>query len=72
MRRRLPLARIYTLKEHEYHICILVKLHFSVTAMSILLHREPSSITMARKRLCKKFFKTEENASKFDRFIESL
>ncbi len=69
---KITLARIYTLKEHEYHICILVKLHFSVTAMSILLHREPSSITMARKRLCKKFFKTEENASKFDRFIESL
>lgn len=69
---KITLARIYTLKEHEYHICILVKLHFSVAAMSILLHREPSSITMARKRLCKKFFKTEENASKFDRFIESI
>lgn len=69
---KITLARIYTLKEHEYHICILVKLHFSVAAMSILLHREPSAITMARKRLCKKFFKTEENASKFDRFIESI
>ena len=69
---KITLARIYTLKEHEYHICILVKLHFSVASMAILLHREPSSITMARKRLCKKIFKTEENASKLDSFIESI
>ena len=66
------LYRIYPLKEHEYRICILIKLQFSVAAIATLLHRERSSISMARKRLCKKFFKDEENAAKFDTFIASI
>ena len=69
---KITLYRLYTINEHEYHICILVKLHFSVNAIASLLHRGPSSITMSRKRLCKKFFKTEENAEKFDAFIDSI
>lgn len=54
---KLKLYRICNLSDLEYQICLLLKLEVSLSDISTLVHREPSALTMSRKRLFKKMFK---------------
>lgn len=58
------------LKETE--ICILLKLRFILSEISILTQLRPSALTNKRQRLLKKMFNQEGSASVFDDTIQSL
>lgn len=60
------------LSDIEYHICMLLKLEFSAGEIANLVHRSPSALTMARKRLYKKLFHETGKAEDFDTFIHNL
>lgn len=69
---KLKLYRICNLSDLEYQICLLLKLEVSLSDISTLVHREPSALTMSRKRLFKKMFKKEGKAEELDSFIRSV
>lgn len=63
---KLKLYRICKLSELEYQICLLLKLELSLSDISAIVHREPSALTMSRKRLFKKMFKRAGKAEELD------
>lgn len=68
-------VRLYSLchlSEHEYHICLLIRLGCNATEISSLLSRSPSAITLARKRLYFKLFKEDGTGTDLDDFVKSL
>jgi len=68
-------VRLYSLchlSEHEYHICLLIRLGYNVSEMCILLSRSPSAITLARKRLYFKIFNRKGSGTALDDFVKSL
>lgn len=69
---KLKLYSICNLSDLEYQICLLLKLEVSLSDISTLVHREPSALTMSRKRLFKKMFKKEGKAEELDSFIRSV
>lgn len=69
---KLKLYRICKLSDLEYQICLLLKLELSLSDISAIVHREPSALTMSRKRLFKKMFKRAGKAEELDSFIRSI
>ena len=69
---KLKLYRICKLSDLEYQICLLLKIELTLADIAVLVHREPSTITMSRKRLFKKMFKKEGKAEELDSFIRSI
>lgn len=69
---KLKLYRICKLSDLEYQICLLLKIELSLADIAVLVHREPSTITMSRKRLYKKLFQKEGKAEELDVFIRSV
>ena len=69
---KLKLYRICKLSDLEYQICLLLKIELSLADIAVLVHREPSTITMSRKRLYKKLFQKEGKAEELDSFIRSI
>ena len=69
---KLKLYRICKLSDLEYQICLLLKLELPLSDISAIVHREPSALTMSRKRLFKKMFKREGKAEELDSFIHSI
>lgn len=69
---KIKLYRISNLSELEYRICLLLKIDISLSGIAILVHREPSALTMSRKRLFKKLFKKDGKAEELDSFIRSI
>lgn len=69
---RKQLYDIYKMSEQEYRICMLIRLGMSNTEISILIGRGKSTASVARKRLYKKFFGKDGQATDFDTFINSL
>lgn len=62
----------YNISQHEYHICMLIRLEFSPTDMAMLLGCTTSAVSKARKRLQEKFFSDEGTPKDFDQFIKTL
>lgn len=62
----------HKLSEHEYHICLLIKCGFNNSDIAILTHKDKASISNARKRLYKKIFFCEGDASDLDKLIYLL
>ena len=69
---KLKLYRICKLSDLEYQICLLLKIELTLADIAVLVHREPSTITMSRKRLYKKLFQKEGKAEELDVFIRSV
>lgn len=69
---KITLYRICKLSEIEYRICLLLKVGFTLSDMATILHREPSTLSMARKRLYKKLFHKDGKAEELDIFIRSI
>ena len=68
-----PLAKLEsTLKDTEYEICLLVKLEFTPSEISILTQRRLSDISNIRKRLLQKMTGVEGSSKDFDNYIKSL
>ena len=62
----------HRISQHEYHICMLIRLALSPTEMATLLGCTTSAISKARRRLQEKFFSDNGTAKDFDNFINSL
>lgn len=62
----------YAISNHEYHVCLLVRLGISPKNMATLLGCTTSAVSKARKRLQEKFFSDSGTAKDFDNFIKSL
>lgn len=62
----------YNISQHEYHICMLIRLDLSPSAMATLLGCTISAVSKTRKRLQEKFFSDQGTPKDFDQFIKSL
>ena len=62
----------HNISQHEYHICMLIRLDITPTDMATLLGCTTSGVSKARKRLQEKFFSDKGTAKDFDNFINSL
>ena len=60
------------LSESEYELCLLVKLGFAPSQISLLTGRSRSDITNIRKRLYNKITGKDGTSKDFDRYIKSL
>lgn len=57
------------LKKIEYNICILIRLHFSMSEISLLTNIKSASLTMIRTRLLEKVYGEHGGAKDFDQRI---
>ncbi len=64
--------RLYLPNLEETDICILIKLRFLLSEISILLNIKPSALANKRKRLLKKMFDIDGKATDFDERISTL
>ena len=60
------------LKRLDYHICILVRLHFSNNDIAFLTDNNPQNISMKRLRLLKNIFGIDGTAEQFDKLIQEI
>lgn len=68
-------TRLYSLchlSEHEYRMCLLIRLGLGITEIASLSNRSIGAISIARKRLYIKIFKKEGTGGDFDSFLKSL
>ena len=66
------LAELCHTSEHEQIICMLIKLNFSFSNMSLLTHHSPSSISKTRKRLAVRAFGDDAETSAIDGIVRQL
>ena len=59
----------YHLNELDYHLCLLIRLHFSLSEIGILLEESPQYISKRRKSLLKCIFHQEGKPEIFDRLL---
>lgn len=60
------------LNNKEYHICLLVKLHFSPSSISSFIGTSLSDISNSRKRMLAKICGTSGNGKEFDSYIHHI
>lgn len=68
----LKLRGLARLSEMELRISMLVRLHFSTSQIAAILHRSPSAISAARRRLFEKATGKEGSAGDWDKIVEHL
>ncbi len=68
----LKLRGLARLSEMELYISILVKLNFTASQIASILHRSPSAISAARRRLFEKVTGKNGSAGDWDKIIEQL
>lgn len=66
------LHKLCVLNEHEYRICLLIKINTSPTDIAKLTTRSKEAITSTRRRLYEKVFCKEGHPKDWDEFIFSL
>lgn len=66
------LRNLYTIKENEWRICMLLKLGYSPSDLCVLTDKSSSNVSLLRSRLYKKLLGREGNPSDLDRFIYSI
>lgn len=62
----------HVLRSEEYHVCILVRLHFKPLEISILTGLSQANVTVMRKRMLKKVFDKEGKPKDFDIFVSQI
>ena len=60
------------MSEHEYHVCLLIKLGITPTNIAKLTHHSKEAITSVRRRLYYKAFGEKASPSEWDKIIRSL
>ena len=66
------LCEKYKLTEHEYHICLLIKIRIDVKFISSLTCRSKQAISNARTRMYEKCFNRKGTSKEWDEFVRSL
>lgn len=66
------LQTYYPISEHEYHVCMLIKMELPPSSMAVLLGCTVSAVSKVRSRLYEKFFGKGGTAKEFDEFVKSL
>ena len=66
------LKRLHKFNEHEWHVCLLIKIGISPVDMAIITRHSAESITATRRRLYEKVFLQKGDPKKWDAFILSL
>lgn len=66
------LRKICSLNEHEYHVCLLIKINLSPIQISKLTLHSKEAISSTRRRLYKKVFCKQGTPKDWDNFILSL
>lgn len=66
------LRQIHSLSDVEWQVCMLLKLEFTPSDISVLTARSQATISTIRSRLYSKFFLQKGSAADWDRFIASL
>ena len=61
-----------SLSEHEYHVCLLLKMGIEPSRIADLTAHTKASVTQTRKRLYKKCFGEAGTGEQWDEFIDSL
>ena len=69
---RTKLYSNYHLSENDYRLCVLLRLHFSLPEISILLSENSVYLSKRRKYLLSKLFNQEGKPEKFDSLIKSI
>ena len=62
----------YPLSEHDFKICMLVKIGFFNADIAVIMCRQPSTISMSRQKMYKKMTGEDGTAKDFDKYIKSL
>jgi hypothetical protein len=62
----------YHLNELDYHLCLLIRLHFSLSEIGILLEESPQYISKRRRFLLKCIFHQEGKPEIFDRLLTRI
>lgn len=60
------------ISNHEYHICLLLKLGIQPTDIAMLVCKSKSAVTASRKRLAERAFGPSSSSKDLDKFILSL
>ena len=66
------LRKLYDLNEHEYHVCLLIKINISPIDIAKLTMHSKEAITSNRRRLYEKVFGKKGTPKDWDSFILSL
>lgn len=66
------LYNLYEMKDHEYHVCLLIKIGCSYTDIAKLTDHSKEAIISTCRRLYKKVFSKEGTAKEWDNLINSL
>ena len=60
------------LDSKDYHLCILIRLHFSLSEIGILLSETPQYLSKRRKYLLQKLYHQEGKPELFDKIVKSI
>ena len=63
---------LYHLSEDDYHICLLIRLNFSLSEIGILAIKTPQELYKRRKFMMRKLFNIDEKPEKFDKMIKAI
>lgn len=61
-----------SLSEHEFHVCLLVKIGVGTSKISILTSRAPSTISTTKQRIYKKITHDNGTAEQFEKLLLSI
>lgn len=62
----------YPMSEHDFKICMLIKIGFFNADIALIMCRQPSTISMSRQKMYKKMTGEDGTAKDFDKYIKSL
>jgi tetratricopeptide (TPR) repeat protein len=60
------------LNENEYHVCLLIKIHFPPNKIAQLTNHSTTSVSATRRRLYEKVFKAKGKPEDWDEFVRSI
>ena len=63
---------LFHLSEDDFHICLLIRLNFSLSEIGILTNKTPQEIYKRRKYMMKKMFNLDERPERFDKMIKNI
>ena len=62
----------YHLDEEDYHLCMLIRLHFTLQQMGILLKKSSIDLSKRRKYLLSKMYHQQGKPETFDKIVKSI
>ena len=69
---RSTLYSTYHLKDPDYQLCQLIRLHFSLSEIGVLIDETPQYVSKRRKYLLKQIFHQEGKPELFDTILKKI